>query len=244
MLPASTFYRCKSPLIKQYRLPLSESYNYLHTAIMRWIELILNYTFVIIAIGIFLKSHSKIPAHIRLIGYIVIVTAAIELVAAVLLFKDINNLFLFHILNPLQFFVYSIYLKGVLKNPILKKYILYSSAVLVFFSAFLSWRIQPVNEYNSYWLLIQNSVLCLYLLFFFYEEILDNAGEKIYSKSVLFINIGLFVYSISNLFIGGFLNTLIKNNVSAALIVYFASVIVSYFTYTCYIIAFRKIDRS
>ena len=208
---------------------------------MRWIELILNYVLVITAITLFIKVYRIVPKYLKLIGYVLILNFVIEGIAAILMFQDKNNLFLFHFLNPLQFLLYSFYLKAVIKNSSFKKFIFWCSPLLVCGSVFISLKIQTVDEYNSYWLLIQNLTLTLYLLFYFYEQITENLEEILFSKSIFLINIGLFIFSISNLFIGGFLNILIKHNTYAALIIYFISAFVSYITYICFILAFKKL---
>jgi hypothetical protein len=210
---------------------------------MRWIELIINYSLVIIVITFFFMSFSKLPFYFKILGYTVIISAIVEVFAAYMLFNNKNNLFLFHFLNPFQFLMYSIYLIGILQSGFFRKCIYVLSSFLIVFAFFLSTKIQLINEYNSYWLLIQNFTLSFFLLFYFYEQIISDLQNEEFSKSIFLINIGLFIYCVSNLFIGGFLNTLIKYNVQIALYVYFISAFVSYFTYVCYIFAFRKIAK-
>jgi len=163
----------------------------------------------------------------------------VEGIAAIMLLLDHNNLFLFHFLNPVQFFLISSYIQKLVLSAKAKFAILVITLMAILTSIIFSFTIQPINEYNSYWLLLQNLLVCIFILYYFYEQTLNtNTGQK-HEKSILLVNIGLFIYAITNLFIGGFLNPLIKYNVHIALYVYFGSVLVSYITYILFIFAFK-----
>lgn len=181
------------------------------------------------------------PKHIRLLGYVLVINFFVEGVAAILLLYDLNNLFLFHILNPVQFVFYGYYISAIIMSKKVKKLLPVLIPCLVGVSLIISFTIQPFTEYNSYWLLIQNLFVTIFILYYFYEQSLEAAVESRYEKSILLINIGLFIYSIGSLLISGFLNHLIKYNIKVALFVYFGSVLISYLAYLLFIAAFIKI---
>jgi len=181
------------------------------------------------------------PKHIRLIGYVLVINFFVEGVAAILLLYDLNNLFLFHILNPIQFMLYGYYISAIIISKKVKRILPVLIPCFAGISLIISFTIQPFTEYNSYWLLIQNLFVTIFILYYFYEQSLETALESMYEKSIFLINIGLFIYSIGSLLISGFLNHLIKYNIKVALFVYFGSVLISYLAYLLFIAAFIKI---
>ncbi len=208
---------------------------------MRVLEIVSNYTLIVVALFFFVKKYFQMPGYIRYIGYVLLLNCIVEGIAAFLMIYDINNLFLFHILNPIQFAFYAWYTRAIMTSDRVKNILTFIIPVLVAISFIMSFSIQSFNEYNSYWLLIHNIFITLFILYYFYEQSLDNVVVSKYEKCILLINIGLFIYSIGNLFIGGFLNILIKDNLHVALLVYFGSVIISYIMYLFFIMAFIRL---
>ena len=208
---------------------------------MRVLEIIINYLIITTVIFFFIKKYSLLPGYIKLVGYVLILNFFVEGVAAILLLNDENNLFLFHILNPVQFILFSYYLKAIISSKKARYIISYVIPLLVLVSLSISFTIQPFTEYNSYWLLIHNLLITIFVLYYFYEQSLEKAPENIYEKSILLINIGLFIYSVGSLLISGFLNHLIKYNIKVALYVHYGAVVISYLTYLFFLFAFIKI---
>ena len=181
---------------------------------MRVLEIIINYLLITATIFLFIKKYSILPGYIRLVGYVLVINFFIEGIAAILLLQGTNNLFLFHILNPVQFILFSFYLKAIVWSKKAKNIISYIIPLSVVASFSISFTIQPFSEYNSYWLLIHNLFITIFILYYFYEQSLEKIPEHIYEKSIFLINTGLFIYSIGSLLIGGFLNHLIKYNIN------------------------------
>lgn len=162
-----------------------------------------------------------------------------ELVAAyywLILVK--NNLFLFHILVPIQyaFLVTPYYFSVLLKK--FKTYI-FLSILTVFLSAILfSLTIQPLSVYNTYTQLLVYILLLTWAALFILKLLNDKAMLSIEREPLFWISLGIIVYSTTNFVITGTLNYLIVHDIDWAKILYNVTTLVAFIMYIIFTFSF------
>ena len=148
--------------------------------------------------------------YITLSGLFLIITFVFDgVAAAIMLSKSVEgNLFLYHILTPIQFVIIVLIYNDAIKNQMYKKITRWLIPVFLFGSALLSFTIQPLTEYNSYSILIKHLITILSILIYFYEIISTTPYYRIYLQPIFWISVGFLFHSVLNILLEGFSNYL------------------------------------
>ena len=156
------------------------------------------------------RGRHKNSRYITLSGLFLIITFVFDgVAAAIMLSKSVEgNLFLYHILTPIQFVIIVMIYNDAIKNRVYKKITRWLIPVFLFVSALLSFTIQPITEYNSYSILIKHFVTILSILIYFYEIISTTPYNRIYLQPIFWISVGFLFYSVLNILLEGFSNYL------------------------------------
>lgn len=178
----------------------------------RELDALLHFVFLTASILCWIgRGRHNSSRYITLSGLFLIVTFVFDgAAAAIMLSKSVEgNLFLYHILTPIQFVIIVLIYHDVIKNQVYRKITRWLIPVFLFGSALLSFTIQPFSEeYNSYSILIKHLVTILSILIYFYEIISTTPYNRIYLQPIFWISVGFLFHSVLNILLEGFSNYL------------------------------------
>ena len=178
----------------------------------RELDVFLHFLFLTASILCWLgRGRHNNSRYIILSGLFLIITFVFDgVAAAIMLSKSVEgNLFLYHILTPIQFVIIVMIYNDAIKNRVYKKITRWLIPVFLFGSALLSFTIQPfTEEYNSYSTLIKHLITILSILIYFYEIISTTPYYRIYLQPIFWISVGFLFHSVLNILLDGFSNYL------------------------------------
>ena len=127
-----------------------------------------------------------------------------------------NNLYLFHIYNPIEFALYSLFFSEIITSKSVKKLILIFIPFFLLISFLLGAYVQKLDVNSSYVVAIESIILIIYSLIFLRQIFIYEIEEKVVNNSLFWFAIGILVYFVGTLFIDGFLDLLMKENLFKA----------------------------
>jgi hypothetical protein len=201
-------------------------------------EAYLNFTLLGINLLGWVVLFRKLNKPFRILGLVLLFTLCAELYAFYLMEKGMNNLFIFHILVPLQYIFYSLVFYFELHSTTVKKAIVASIFLIIVSSVFLALRSQKIYEYNSYITIYRHFFLAVWILIFFRQMFLAVEISNPLREPMFWISTGLLFYSMGHFFIEGCMNLLIQKSLLLARKIYFVSVLLGLFMYLLFIIGF------
>jgi len=184
---------------------------------------------------ILLKNLNK---PLKVLGIVLLVTMGAELYAFNLMLRRANNLFIFHILVPVQYIFYCVILYFELHSTFIRKAIIASIFFLVAISIFFALNTQGVHEYNSYVIIYRHFFLVLWILTFFRQMFVKVEISNPLYEPMFWLSTGLLFYSLGNFFIDGYMNFLIRKSLVVARRIYFVNVLLGLFMYILFIVSF------
>lgn len=131
-----------------------------------------------------------------------------------------NNLFLFHILVPLEYPLLATLYYKVFQGRLLKKAVAFSVPLFVGICIFLSLFVQDIRTNNSYASILESILMIVWTLCFFRELMLLQQVTLLYRYPMFWISVGLLFYFTGSLLIEGPLNYLMARSMQLALRVY------------------------
>lgn len=135
---------------------------------------------------------------------------ALELGEAVL-FKHLpNNLFLYHIYNPLEFTLYSLYFINLSMSPRISRIIFAGMPVFLLCSFVCSIFIQTLQVNNSFVVLSESVILIFYGLLYLRFINVYQIERRAEGNPYFWVTLGILLYFTGSLFIEGFLNLLMN----------------------------------
>ncbi|MDQ6844107.1 MAG: hypothetical protein M3Z92_07130 [Bacteroidota bacterium] len=171
---------------------------------------------------------NKIELPLKFLTFIIVSSLLIEISTSTIFDYLPNNLFLYHIYNPVEFFLYSLFFASLILAKKMRRILYFLIPVYLITAIILSLFVQKINVNNSYAITIESLCIILYTLLYLRQINLyqiDNRAEK---NPYFWIVIGVFLYFTGNLFIDGFLNFLLKINVDTARFYYRFSYLYKY----------------
>ena len=142
-----------------------------------------------------------------------------------------SNLFLYHILTPIQFALIMLLYNNVITGKFWKKITVIVIPLFTFLCLFFTFYVQGFMQANSYSILIKYTVFILIILIYFYELLSATPYVKIYKEPVFWFSIGFFFHSTFNIFLDGFSNYLHTYGDSTYGVVFFLYSISNYFLF-------------
>ena len=157
-------------------------------------------------------SKKKFPQYFKHLPYFFLFNLIFEILADLMMNGGLNNLFLYHILNPFQFlFLSSIYYlyfdNNTIKNSIIICNIIVFSAAILFATT-----IQPINTNNSYTNIIKNLFLVIIIVIYFRDLFVREEYIDLKNSYIFIISSALFVTTLGNLMIDFTMNFLMKSD--------------------------------
>lgn len=175
------------------------------------------------------------------------VTAVFDGVAALIMLTDFlssvvsNNLFLYHILTPLQYTIVMLMYRSVIKNENLKRWMVWSIPVFWILAASFAAFVQPLEEYCTYSLLAKYILIIPVILYFLIEILNAPDDYELTQEPAFWIGTGLLLHSVGNVFAQGISNKLIPQKAGPLFdILNTASSILNYVLFLCFIVAFLR----
>jgi hypothetical protein len=201
----------------------------------RELDVSLHFFFLTVALGCWLFNRQRYTSkHIFFIGLYLFAAFVFEGMAALIMLnkylgkKLVSNLFLYHILIPLQFTFIMLLYNSVIRKPLYKKLTLLMIPLFISISIVFSASIQPLAVYNSYSILINYTITIFFVLIYFYELIATTPFTKIYTKAIFWISTGLLFHSTFNVLLEGVSNYLHTYSNSKYEIIFFLYSISNY----------------
>ncbi|PSR56826.1 hypothetical protein AHMF7605_26675 [Adhaeribacter arboris] len=176
------------------------------------IDVYLNISFLIIILGLFFVKARQLTREQKIIGFIVLVTLPFELYAGYLQSFTINNLFVYHLLIPIQYSFYAYIYYCYLESKIIKKLILVSIALVMVAAVALAFTIQPPDTYNSYVIILSNFFISIWVLIYYRQLFVQLKITDLKSEPLFWISNGLLFFSLGDFFVEGLMKALLDQS--------------------------------
>ena len=98
-----------------------------------------------------------------------------------------NNLYLFHIYNPIEFALYSLFFSEIITSKSVKKLILIFIPFFLLISFLLGAYVQKLDVNNSYVVAIESIILIIYSLIFLRQIFIYEIEEKVVNNSFILV---------------------------------------------------------
>jgi len=178
------------------------------TTILTEIATILLYAFVIpLIISVFKFKH--LSKELKVLSYYLYLSAISEITAQILASYFSNNLPVFHVYTIAEFFLLGYIYHLILKDN-LKNLVLYIIAGFTIFSIINSLFIQKITEFNTYARTVENILLILLSIIYFYTVLKDLKIKRLSKEPMIWINMGVLFYFSCSLFLFIFSNILLN----------------------------------
>lgn len=207
-------------------------------------QVYLNFSLLSVIILLFIWKYNYISVSQKIIGYLCVVNILFHSIAAYhFIYTKQNNQFVFHILTPIQFTLYSFFYYKLFIERSIKRVILLSIPLFILTSFYISFTIQKIDSYNSYSLSLQNILLVIWSLLYFIK-IIENDKFTIASfPSNIIIVTGIFFFCLSDFILESLMSYLIKNDNKDSILLYYLSEILSFVLYCFFIVSFWRIKK-
>jgi hypothetical protein len=201
-------------------------------------EIYLNFILLSLNCFLWLIQLPKLRQPLKILGCILVITLIAESFAFQLLKKKENNLFIFHLLVPLQFIFYTMIFYFESKRRSVKRIMVASIVLVCIMSIALSLKTQGIDEYNSYVTMARHFFLVIWILLFFRRMLVEVEIPNPLHEPMFWISTGLLFYSLGSFFIEGYMNMLIDAAPEVAKRLYFVNVLLGLFMYLLFLAAF------
>jgi len=154
--------------------------------------------------------------------------AGIAAIGAIEFKPDQNNLFVFHIFNPVEYVILSMLYISAFQNVKVKSVIRISMPVVVVLSIVFALFVQPLNVNNSYFIMIESVLIVVWSLLFLRETIILQKESQLQRFPMFWISVGLLFYFIGSLCVEALLNYLLDHSLELSRKAYKVSFIFKY----------------
>jgi len=201
-------------------------------------EIFIHFTLVLLPLSLWLMKYKGLGTDMRILGFTIAITLLIEGYAAYLVFQLTRNLYLYHLLIPIQYTLFSLVFYQALEGDAPRKAILASIPLYLLTVLLITLHLQTTTEFNSYARLLKNALLACWALLYYREVFKDLKIIRLHREPMFWISTGLFFYSLGNFFVDGLMNYLLGISFELAHALYYVSVFLGYFLYITFLIAF------
>jgi peptidoglycan/LPS O-acetylase OafA/YrhL len=208
------------------------------------LDVTLHFSLLFCAMLVYVLNRRNHNAFLRLAFLYIVITALFDGIAAAIMLTDFlsgivsDNLFVYHILTPVQYTIIVLMFRNVIRNKNIKVWMLRSIPLFWLVAIFLTLFVQPLNDYSTYSLLLKY-VLITPIVLYYLVEILNAPDEyELTREPAFWIGTGFLFHSIGNVFAQGISNEFIKYSSPLFTILNTVSSILNYVLFLCFIIAF------
>lgn len=196
-------------------------------------------SFEVVIICLFLLKIRQTTLEQKLVGALILVSFPFELYAGYIQSFKQNNLFIYHILTPIQYTFYAFIYYFAVHAESVKKIILFSVPVVILAGLALGFTIQPVTSYNSYTIILSNLFTIVWIFTYYRETFVQLKIIRLEREPLFWISTGLLFYSLGGFFVEGLMNYLIEQSPQLAPKFYYRiTVVLVCFLHVMFIISF------
>lgn len=176
--------------------------------------------------------------ELRLLGYAILITFLFELYAVNLMFNMTRNLYVFHLLTPIQYALYALVFFKTLQDRKLQRFILLSIPLFFLAALLITFYLQPPSEFNAYTSSMKNVLLACWVLLYYKEVFTGLRIIRLSREPMFWVSTGLLFYSLGSFFLYGLMNHLLVKSYEIAHMLYYFSEFLGYILYITISIAF------
>lgn len=179
----------------------------------------------------------------KVLGFLFVVTLPFEAYGGYLQSFRVNNLFIYHVLIPVQYAFYALIYYQCIESTSVKKSILLSVPLVAAAAIGLAFTIQPVSSYNSYVIVLCNLLILAWIMIYYRQIFVQLKIIRLGPEPMFWISTGLLFYCLGSFFVEGLMKRLIEQSPQLATRYYYNifMVLVS-FLYIMFMIAFLGRD--
>lgn len=181
--------------------------------------------------------YRSLAGPLRILGATLALTLLLEGYAAYLMWQLTRNLYLYHLLTPLQYagFALTIYLVLTPGRP--------ASAVRLSIPLFLLASLvfallQGTDTFNTYASSLKHLLLAGCAMIYYHDVFSHLAEERLYTAPMFWVCTGLLFHSLGNFLLYGLMNTLLVESFALAHLLYYFSEFLGYILYLTFLVAF------
>jgi hypothetical protein len=208
------------------------------------LDVYINIFFLALLICLFFLKLEETTPEQKILGVVILITFPVELYGGYLQWYKLNNLFIYHVLVPIQYSIYaSIYYLHIASGWV-KKFIVLSVPVVFLVALVLAFTIQPIlplhdTSYNSYVIALCNLLLVLWILIYYRQLFIQLKIIRLEREPLFWISTGLLFYGLGSFFAEGFMQVLIERSPALATRYYYSvTVVLLCLLYIMFIISF------
>lgn len=202
-----------------------------------WAALI-HFSLLFLSISIGAVKYRYLRNELRLLGVLLFLTFLVEGYATYLMFRNTRNLYLYHILTPLQYIIYAFVFRIVIQTTWVKRLITLSAPAFLLTSLLVTLYVQGTAAYNSYGLMLKSFLITCWVLGYFVEVFAKLSLDRLETEPIFWVCTGLLFYSLGSFFLEGLMNYLLLQEHAYTLNLYYASLVMGYLLYSSFIVAF------
>lgn len=211
----------------------------------------LHFTLLFCAIAAYTLNREKDSPFIRLAVLYLAVTAVFDGIAAAIWLTDFlsevvdNNLFVYHILTPIQYTIVVFMFLKVIKKDTVKRWMIHSIPIFWIVAILLTLFVQPLDDYSTYSLLIKY-ILIVSIVLYFLLEILNTPDDYVMpiEQTAFWIATGFLLHSGGSVFAQGIANRLMKYSDPLYSLFNTFHSILNYILFASFIVAFMTKSKS
>lgn len=165
---------------------------------------------------LFLLKRKVLTHEQKIIGCLVVVTMPFELYAGYLQSFNVNNLFVYHVLIPVQYCFYAYLYYCYIEFTTIKKLILFSVGLVITAAVVLALTVQPLDNYNSYVIILSNFLLCIWVLSYYRQLFVHLRIVSLKQEPLFWISTGLLFFALGDFFVEGLMKALLEQSLEMA----------------------------
>jgi hypothetical protein len=208
------------------------------------LDVTLHFSLLFCAMLVYVLNRRNHNAFLRYSFLYLVVTTLFDGIAAAIMLTDFlsgivsDNLFVYHILTPIQYTIIVLMFRNVIRNKNIKVWMLRSIPLFWLAAVFFTLFVQTLNDYSTYSLLLKY-VLTTPIILYYLVEILNAPDDYELTREPAFcIGTGLLFHSVGNVFAQGVSNQFIEHSSTLFTILNTVSSFLNYVLFLCFIIAF------
>lgn len=193
---------------------------------------------IIISLGILIGiiRINQLTSSSKICLLLLVITLIIELISQLgyKLLINKSNYIVYHIFSPIQYTLIALSYNQELKSKLIK----YSIYLMLTCSIIFSIWVQPIQEFNSYYINL-NFFITILIAIYYLRKLLEKDTENSFLGFPLFwISCGFLLFNIANLFVFGTFNSFFKEVNYIERIFAYVRIFTNYILYLLFIIAF------
>jgi hypothetical protein len=151
--------------------------------------------------------HKTLVIPFKILTVLLLLALILELCTS-LFFRWSNNLFFYHVYNPIEFVLFSLFFANLSMASRTNKLIYVNIPIFLLFALISSVFIQKIDVNNSYVITVENLFIILYCLSYLRHINIYQIEDRAERNPFFWTTIGILFYSTGSLFVEGFLNLL------------------------------------